>query len=188
VVVFKSSWEHTLADWEWVLGVNLWGVIHGVRTFVPIMLRQGTEGHVVNTASGAGLITAPFFGSYFVSKHGVVALSECLSRELAQSGAPVKVSVLCPNLVRTNIGASARNRPLALTNPEEASPASAEAQRLDEANRRAVEEAGIPPAQVADHVVAAIRADTFYILTHPETKEAVRVRMEGILEGRNPGA
>lgn len=188
VVVINSSWEHTLADWEWVLGVNLWGVIHGVRTFVPIMLRQGTAGHIVNTASMAGLVTGPFFGSYFVSKHGVVALSEVLSLELAQIGAPVKVSVLCPNVVRTNIMASGRNRPLALTNPEEASPARAEAQGLDEALRKEVEDRGIPPAQIADHVVAAIRADQFYILTHAETKEEVRVRMEGILEGRNPGA
>src|SRR5215469_10915747 len=117
VVVFKSAWEHTLADWEWVLGVNLWGVIHGVRTFVPIMLRQGTEGHIVNTASMGGLVTGPFFGSYIVSKHGVVALSEVLALELARIGAPVKVSVLCPNVVRTNLMDSARNRPLALTNP-----------------------------------------------------------------------
>lgn len=188
VVVFKSSWEHTLADWEWVLGVNLWGVIHGVRTFVPIMLRQGTEGHIVNTASMGGLVTGPFFGSYIVSKHGVVALSENLSRELARIGAPVKVSVLCPNVVRTNIMDSARNRPLALTNPEEASPASAEAQGVDAEIRKYLEEEGFAPAQIADHVVAAIRADTFYILTHPETKEAVRVRMERILEGRNPEA
>lgn len=188
VVVFKSAWEHTLADWEWVLGVNLWGVIHGVRTFVPIMLRQGTEGHIVNTASMGGLVTGPFFGSYIVSKHGVVALSENLSRELARIGAPVKVSVLCPNVVRTNIMDSARNRPLALTNPEEASPASAEAQGVDAEIRKYLEEEGFAPAQIADHVVAAIRADTFYILTHPETKEAVRVRMERILEGRNPEA
>ncbi|HEX5416124.1 MAG TPA: SDR family NAD(P)-dependent oxidoreductase [Chloroflexota bacterium] len=188
VVVFKSSWEHTLADWEWVLGVNLWGVIHGVRTFVPIMLRQGTEGHIVNTASMGGLVTGPFFGSYIVSKHGVVALSENLSGELARIGAPVKVSVLCPNVVRTNIMDSARNRPHALTNPEEASPASAEAQGVDAEIRKYLEEEGFAPAQIADHVVAAIRADTFYILTHPETKEAVRVRMERILEGRNPEA
>jgi NAD(P)-dependent dehydrogenase (short-subunit alcohol dehydrogenase family) len=188
VYVTKSAWEQTLADWEWVLGVNLWGVIHGVRTFVPIMLRQGTEGHIVNTASEAGLTSTAFLGSYCVSKFGVVTLSESLAEELAQLGAPVKVSVLCPNMVRTNLMTSARNRPRALTNPEEASPVRPGAQRLDESLRKGFEDTGILPGQVADHVVAAIRADTFYILTHPVTKEEVRVRMERILEGRNPGA
>jgi NAD(P)-dependent dehydrogenase (short-subunit alcohol dehydrogenase family) len=168
--------------------VNLWGVIHGVRTFVPIMLRQGTEGHIVNTASSNGFLTDAFVASYDVSKHGVVALSEDLSHELARIGAPVKVSVLCPSLVRTNIVTSARNRPLALTNPVEASPVLPEAQTLEDGFRRGFEDRGMPPAQVADHVVAAIRADTFYILTHPVTKETVRVRMERILEGRNPKA
>jgi NAD(P)-dependent dehydrogenase (short-subunit alcohol dehydrogenase family) len=188
VIIGKSAWEHTLADWEWVLGVNLWGVIHGVRTFVPILLRQGTEGHIVNTASEAGLMSGAFIGSYCVSKHGVVTLSEGLAKELAQLGAPIKVSVLCPGFVRTSIGTSERNRPLALTHPEDTSPASAEAQVLFEALRKGAEDRGIPPEQVADHVVAAIRADTFYILPHPATKEAVRVRMERILEGRNPEA
>jgi NAD(P)-dependent dehydrogenase (short-subunit alcohol dehydrogenase family) len=188
VVVAKATWEYTLADWEWVLGVNLWGVIHGVRTFVPIMLRQGTEGHIVNTASDNGLATGAFLASYDASKFGVVALSENLSRELARIGAPVKVSVLCPQAVRTNLMDSARNRPRALTDPEEASPASAEAQGVDAELRKYLEEQGFAPAQIADHVVAAIRADTFYILTHPGSKEGVRVRMEGILEGRNPEA
>jgi NAD(P)-dependent dehydrogenase (short-subunit alcohol dehydrogenase family)/GNAT superfamily N-acetyltransferase len=188
VYITKFTWEHTLADWEWVLGVNLWGVIHGVRTFVPIMLRQGTEGHIVNTASEAGLTSGAILGSYCVSKFGVVALSESLAEELARLGAPIKVSVLCPNMVRTNLMTSARNRPRALTNPEEASPVRPEVQRVDESLRRGFEDTGILPAQVADRVVAAIRADTFYILTHPVTKEEVRVRMENILEGRNPGA
>ncbi len=160
-----------------------------MRTFVPIMLRQGTEGHIVNTASNAGLATTPFAASYDVSKFGVVALSEDLYGELMRIGAPVKVSVLCPQMVRTNLVTSTRNRPLALTNPEEASPARAEAQGLWEALVKSNEDTGIPPAQVADHVVAAIRADTFYILTHPvPTKEDVRDRLERILEGRNPGA
>jgi NAD(P)-dependent dehydrogenase (short-subunit alcohol dehydrogenase family) len=190
VAVFKSAWEHTLADWEWVLGVNLWGVIHGVRTFVPIMLRQGTEGHIVNTASMAGLATSTFYGSYTVSKHGVVALSEVLSRELARIGAPVKVSVLCPEEVRTNIMTSARNRPPVLTDPEEAFMVRAEAQSAEEAVRADIED-GMFPARIADDVVAALRADKFYILAHKpernsEVKGYVRARMEGILEGRNP--
>jgi NAD(P)-dependent dehydrogenase (short-subunit alcohol dehydrogenase family) len=186
VFLTKSTWEHTLADWEWVLGVNLWGVIHGVCTFVPIMLRQGTEGHIVNTASEAGLTSGPFDGSYCVSKHGVVTLSESLAMELARIGAPIKVSVLCPGLVRTSIASAERNRPPTLANPKGEETVRAEAQGLWEALQKAVEDEGIPPAQVADHVVAAIQANTFYILTDPGTKERVRVRMEGILEGRNP--
>jgi NAD(P)-dependent dehydrogenase (short-subunit alcohol dehydrogenase family) len=193
VVVFKSSWEHTLADWEWVLGVNLWGVIHGVRTFVPLMLRQGTEGHIVNTASTGGLITAPFLGSYIVSKHGVVALSEGLAMELAQLGAPVKVSVLCPAVVRTNLMDSARNRPPVLTDPKEAPKVRAEAQSTEAGLRADIEDHGMSPARIADDVVGAIRADKFYILAYQperssEEKGYIRARMEGILEERNPDA
>jgi short-subunit dehydrogenase len=163
-------------------------VIHGVRTFVPIMLRQGTEGHIVNTASEDGFATTPFLASYDVSKFGVVALSEGLYRELARICAPVKVSVLCPNLVRTNLLTSGRNRPAALTNPEEASRVRPEVQTLEDGFRQGFEDRGMPPARVADHVVAAIRADTFYILTHPVTKDHFRARMERILDGRNPKA
>ena len=104
-------WEHTLADWEWVLGVNLWGVIHGIRTFVPIMLQQSEPAHVVNTASLAGLTSNPFLGVYNVTKHAVVTLSETLAQELAMVGAPIKVSVLCPGFVQTKIADSDRNRP-----------------------------------------------------------------------------
>jgi NAD(P)-dependent dehydrogenase (short-subunit alcohol dehydrogenase family) len=106
-----SVWESPLADWEWVLGVNMWGVIHGVRVFVPFMLAQETEGHIVNTASMSGLLTAPGLGAYLVSKHGVVALSETLSHELAQRRAKVKVSVLCPGWVNTQFSEAVRNRP-----------------------------------------------------------------------------
>jgi NAD(P)-dependent dehydrogenase (short-subunit alcohol dehydrogenase family) len=186
VGVHKSCWEHTLADWEWVLGVNLWGVIHGVRTFVPIMLEQGTEGHIVNTASMAGLTTGAFLGSYHVSKHGVVALSEDLARELAQVGAPIKVSVLCPGGVRTNIMSSARNRPASLANAEESETVRAEAQAAEERTRAVVEDHGVAPSEIARQVVAAIREEKFYILTHPEWKAGIRTRLEGILEERNP--
>ena len=105
------SWECSLAEWEWVLGVNLWGVIHGVRTFVPRMLAGGDEGHVVNTASVAGLSTAPGMGSYNVSKFGVVALSEVMHHELTLLGAKLRVSVLCPAWVNTRIADADRNRP-----------------------------------------------------------------------------
>ena len=106
-----AIWESTLEEWEWVMGVNLWGVIHGVRTFVPLMLAQDTECHIVNTASMAGLISGPGLGAYKVTKHAVVTLSETLYHELAERGARVKVSVLCPGVVNTRIMESARNRP-----------------------------------------------------------------------------
>ena len=178
-------WERTVADWQWVLGANLWGVIHGVRTFVPIMLAQGTEGHVVNTASLAGLVSVPWLGIYNVTKHAVVTFSETLYRELEGAGAKVKVSVLCPAWVTTRLGDADRNRPAALQNPErEKSP---QEQAIEQAVRGFVE-SGISAKQVADAMVDAIKEEKLYVLTHPEMMDAVRTRMEDILEGRNPGA
>jgi NAD(P)-dependent dehydrogenase (short-subunit alcohol dehydrogenase family) len=177
-----SVWDSSLADWEWVLGVNLWGVIHSVRVFVPLMLAQETEGHIVNTASMAGLLTGPGLGVYRVSKHGVVALSETLYHELAQRGAKVKVSVLCPGPVNTRIIDSTRNRPGTL-------PAAGPLSPEDVARREAICQAvraGMSPTQVAEHVFNAIIADKFYILTHPDAKERVRIRMEDVLQERNP--
>jgi len=177
-----AVWESTLAEWEWVVGVNLWGVVHGVRVFVPLMLAQDAECHIVNTASMAGLISGPGLGAYKVTKHGVVTLSETLHHELAERGAKVKVSVLCPGIVNTRIMESARNRPGDLPPTGPRGPASEERW---EALRRLVP-AGMPAAQVADAVFEALRKDRFYILTHPEGKEAVRTRMEDILQERNP--
>ena len=175
-------WESTIADWDWVIGVNLWGVIHGMRVFVPIMLEQDTECHIVNTASIAGLISGPGLGAYKVTKHAVVTLSETLYHELAERGARVNVSVLCPGVVNTRIMESARNRPGHFPTTEPSDPASA---ARWEALRRGVV-AGMPPEQVADAVFEAIRTDQFYILTHPELQDFVRSRMEDILEGRSP--
>ena len=177
-----AVWESTLAEWEWIVGVNLWGVVHGVRVFVPLMLAQDAECHIVNTASMAGLISGPGLGAYKVTKHGVVTLSETLHHELAERGAKVKVSVLCPGIVNTRIMESARNRPGDLPPTGPRGPASEERW---EALRRLVP-AGMPAAQVADAVFEALRKDRFYILTHPEGKEAVRTRMEDILQERNP--
>lgn len=178
-----AVWERTEADWNWVLGANLWGVIHGVRTFVPIMIEQGTEGHVVNTASLAGLVSAPWLGIYNVSKHAVVTLSETLYRELAAVGSQVKVSVLCPAWVTTRLGDADRNRPAELRNPERDKTAAEEA--IDQAVRGFLD-SGISTEQVATAVVEAIKEEKLYILTHPESIEAVRARMEDIVEGRNP--
>jgi NAD(P)-dependent dehydrogenase (short-subunit alcohol dehydrogenase family) len=175
-----ALWAVSEADWRWTLDVNLWGVIHGVRAFVPRMLAHGEAGHVVNTASMAGLIATPSLGPYTVAKFGVVALSEVLAKDLDLAGAKLKVSVLCPGFVKTRIADSHRNRPAAAPRdevPGEGQMASA---------LRAMVEQGIPPEDVAEQVLAAIRDERFYILTHPETKPAVAVRMKDILEDRAP--
>ncbi len=179
------TWQNTVKDWEWVLGVNLWGVIHGIRSFVPRMLAQGDECHVVNTASGAGLHTRPWLAMYCASKHAVVALSESLYYELALSDAKVKVSVLCPAVVNTRIGESERNRPEALRDEGSAGVPSQQMQVMEQAFR-ALLATGLAPAEVAEHVLEAIREERFYILTHEETKVRVRTRMGDILESRNP--
>jgi NAD(P)-dependent dehydrogenase (short-subunit alcohol dehydrogenase family) len=182
VAAEAAIWESTLAEWQWLIGVNLWGVIHGVHVFVPLMLAQETECHIVNTASLAGLISGPGLGAYKVTKHGVVTLSETLYHELAERGAKVKVSVLCPGIVNTRIMESARNRPGRLPPAEPLGPAS----RARWETLRQLVPAGMPPGQVADGVFAALRKDQFYILTHPDSKEAVRRRMEDILQERSP--
>jgi NAD(P)-dependent dehydrogenase (short-subunit alcohol dehydrogenase family) len=182
VATESAIWESTIAEWEWVIGVNLWSVIHGVRVFVPIMLSQDTECHIVNTASMAGLQSAPGVGAYKVTKHGVVTLSETLYHELTEHGAKIKVSVLCPGIVNTRIMESARNHPGRIPTAEALGAASA---ARWEALRQLVP-AGMPPVQVADAVFEALRKDRFYILTHPEGKESVRTRMEDILQERNP--
>jgi NAD(P)-dependent dehydrogenase (short-subunit alcohol dehydrogenase family) len=178
-------WTLTEADWTWTLGVNLWGVIHGIRAFVPRMIAQG-EGHVVNTASIAGLLSPQFMGPYVATKHAVVALSEVLARDLEIASAKVKVSVLCPGFVRTRIAESERNRPAQLSD------AATEEQREARAGSGAAQmvhamvEAGISPDVVAERVVEAIRAETFYVLPHPELLGAVKHRMDDILKGQYP--
>lgn len=177
-------WQQTAQDWEWMLGVNLMGVVHGIRAFVPAMIAQGDECHVVNTASAAGLTVRPFLGMYAATKHAVVALSEALYHEVKFTGAKIGVSVLCPAVVNTRIGESERNRPAGLTNDASAgNPAQMAAM---EQAFRAMLATGLPPEQVAGAVVDAIREDRFYILTHEDTKARVRAKMEDILEGRNP--
>jgi NAD(P)-dependent dehydrogenase (short-subunit alcohol dehydrogenase family) len=183
VVTLNPLWESSLAEWEWVLGVNLWGVIHGVHFFLPMMLKQDAGGHIVNTASMAGLIASPGIGIYRVSKHSVVALSETLCLELAQRGAKVKVSVLCPAFVNTELlDSSVHNRPAGLHSSSAQSP---EAEATGERLRQAAL-SGMSPDQVAECVFTALRDDKFYILTHPEWKEKIRLRMEGILQEHSP--
>jgi NAD(P)-dependent dehydrogenase (short-subunit alcohol dehydrogenase family) len=181
----SSAWESTLADWKWVLGVNLWGVIHGVHTFVPLMLQQDTEGHIVNTASMAGLISGPGLAVYKVSKFGVVTLSETLYHELGLRGAKIKVSVLCPGWVRTRITDAERNRPAELRNDAGPAPQDPAYAAVEQWVRHAVE-TGMPPSEIADQVFQAIRDERFYILTHPEMAPAIRARAEDVLQQRNP--
>ncbi len=179
------SWERTLADWQWVLGVNLWGVINGMRVFLPIMLKQDEEGHIVNTASMAGLVSIPMLTIYNVTKHAVVTLSESVYLELQATGAKIGVSVLCPGMVDTNIGNAARNRPQELANEGGDPELTPEQQQMRTVMEQMLK-AGLQPEAVADRVFDAIREDKFYILTHPELKDGIRRRMERILEEENP--
>jgi NAD(P)-dependent dehydrogenase (short-subunit alcohol dehydrogenase family) len=174
-----ALWEHTVKDWEWLLGVNLWGVIHGIRTFVPIMMRQATECYIVNTASAAGLDARPWLGMYSASKYAVVAISEALQQELAMTGARIGVSVLCPAIVNTRIGEAERNRPAALSN-ESGTEVPPQAQAFGEAFR-AMLASGIPPQDVADAVVEAIRNHRLYIFTNTETEARLRGRLDRML-------
>ena len=179
-----AFWEMTRADWEWVLGVNLWGAINGMRAFTPILLEQ-EEGHIINTASMAGLNTsAPgSMGVYSVTKHAVVALSESLQVSLAIRGAHVAVSVLCPAWVQTNISESIRNRPAEYpSNEPERTPQAAAAIEYV----KHLVATGTPPAKIAATVVDAIYKQRFYVLPHPEALPGVRQRMEDILEDRSP--
>jgi NAD(P)-dependent dehydrogenase (short-subunit alcohol dehydrogenase family) len=178
------AWESTVADWEWCLGVNVYGVIHGIRSFVPAILAHGEEGHIVNTASVAGLISPPGMAIYCVSKHAVVTLTECLHHDLASKTDKVKASVLCPAYVPTAIADSERNRPADLRNPERAR--SAEEIAREEQLRKAVSSGRITAEQVGDRVFEAIRDEHFYILPHQKIKGAIETRMQDILLERSP--
>ena len=181
-------WESTQADWEWVLGVNLWGVIHGVRVFTPLMLACAKddpdfEGHIVNTASMAGLLNPPTMGVYNVSKHAVVSLTESLYHDLDLVGAPIGASVLCPYFVQTGISQSDRNRPDDV--PASAPTASQIASQATMA--KAVSSGKVSAAEVAERTFAAIAEKQFYIYSHPGALGNVQKRMEDIVAGSNPG-
>lgn len=190
ILADTTVWKSSLADWQWVLGVNLWGVIHGIHFFVPRMLAQDSEGHIVNTSSGHGLISSAGAGIYRVSKHGVVTLSETLALELAARGAKLKASVLCPGFVNTGILDAERHRPQALANApaeQQVNPkVAALAQARAQASRQLIQ-AGLAPSQVANLVFDAIRREQFYIFTQPELNRlVVQLRMDDILQERMP--
>ena len=176
-----NSWEVSLADWEWILGVNLWGVIHGLRSFVPRLLAHGEPAHVVNTASMAGFVSLPFTAPYCVSKHAVVALSGSLYHELTLRGAPVGVSVLCPEAVATRIGEAERNRPYAAATGAETPEQSMVRAALQESVGR-----GLAPEVLADRVVRAVRERRFYALSEDDWRRAAELRSEDIRLARNP--
>lgn len=178
VQVAGRLWECTLDDWRWVLGVNLWGVVHGVKAFVPMMVERKVRGHVLNTASVAGLVSGPMLGIYATSKFGVVALSEALYFDLKAAGAPIGVSVLCPGFVRTRIAEAARNRP-----PELSETASGSTP-VDEETARRILETGMDPGEVAEVAVRGIKEGRFYIYTHPWTAALLDMRRRSLEAGR----
>lgn len=180
-------WENTVRDWEWVLGVNLWGVIHGVRLFTPMMLEAARRdpawrGHIVNTASMAGLLTPPNMGIYNVSKHAVVSLTETLYQDLRLVTDQVGASVLCPYFVPTGIGRSERNRPAAMEGEKPT-----KSQLIGQAMiEKAVTSGKVTAADVARKVFDAAQADQFYVFSHPHALGNVQSRMESILRIENP--
>lgn len=181
-------WQSTEQDWDWVLGVNLKGVIHGVHSFTPRMLAAAAAdptytGCIVNTASLAGLLTAPGMGVYAVSKHAVVALSECLHHDLQLAGTQVRAAVLCPSYVPTDIGQSDRNRPAHLRNAEPPTPAQLAARA---AAQQAVQQGGISAAAVAEITFGTLENGGFYIFPSPELLPVVRSRMEHVLNQTVP--
>jgi NAD(P)-dependent dehydrogenase (short-subunit alcohol dehydrogenase family) len=182
-----TTWGTSLNDYEWIIKVNVWGVIHGLRTFVPILLEQNEPAHVVNTASMAGLTTGPMTAAYFMSKHAVVALSESLYHELAaREGCPVGVSVLCPELVKTRIFSAERNRPPHLKrDAEEDLPAET---KLVESTVSSVASLGVEPRVLAERTLAAIRENRFWVLPPDGDpwRAAARLRNQGIDDASNP--
>ena len=180
-------WENSVRDWDWVLGVNLWGVIHGVRLFTPMMLAAARKdpnwrGHIVNTASMAGLLTPPNMGIYNVSKHAVVSLTETLYQDLKLVSDQLSTSVLCPYFVPTGINQSHRNRPAEMAD-EKATQSQLIGQAMTD---KAVGSGKVSAAEVAQLVFDAISADRFYIFSHPRALGNVRARMEGIVNQTNP--
>ena len=181
-------WENSHADWEWTLGVNLWGVIHGVRIFTPLMLAAAAkdpsfEAHIVNTASMAGLLTPPNMGVYNTTKHAVVALTETLYQDLKLVTSQVSCSVLCPYFVPTGIFKSERNRPLLLGARDQLTASQRIAREM---GQKAVNSGKVSAAEVAQMSFEAIAANQFYIYSHPKALGNVETRMRAIVDIKNP--
>ena len=179
--VFQAglSWQRSIDDWEWALGVNLWGIIHGVKAFVPRMIEGGEEGHIVNTSSVAGFVAAPFSGPYNVSKVAAFSMSETLAHDLSAIGARIGASVLCPSSIRTGIAHTDRVRPGGPT--DEGDDAAAVRASLFE-----ITETGIDPANVPPIVLAGVEAGDFLIATKPSYRDQLRTRFDALLDRRLP--
>lgn len=182
-------WENTLQDWQWVFGVNVMGVVHGIRVFTPMMLAAAKadpdyRGHIVNTASMAGLLNAPNMGVYNASKHAVVSISETLYQDLALVTEQVHASVLCPYFVPTGISQSHRNRPQDMASSA-AKPT--KSQRISQATSdKAVNSGKVTAAEVAQKVFDAMASGQFYIYSHPSALATVQTRLEDVMQARNP--
>jgi NAD(P)-dependent dehydrogenase (short-subunit alcohol dehydrogenase family) len=169
----------SIEDWEWVIGIDLWGVIYGVKAFVPL-IKQAGEGHIINTASTAGFSSGPTIGPYNVAKHGVVALTETLQRELWADKLDIGASVLCPGMVNTRIVESDRNRPADEHGAHETSEAE---QEFQSGAARQLKKRGLDPNDVAQLILSAIREDRFWIVTHPDWLDVLKERVEGMTVG-----
>lgn len=185
VATGNSIWEASINDCKWVVGVNMWGVIHCIREFVPIMLRQGTPCHIVNTSSMAGFTTYHPSALYQLTKHGIIALSEQLFHDLEIRRADIKVSVICPGAVSTNIMDAERNRPEKYKNDPSREVNNPMPDTMEEAFREMIK-SGMQPSALAEIVFEAIKEEKFYIIPHPEMKPLIQFRMDGIMKERNP--
>jgi len=187
--VFRNAlvWEAPLEDWEWIMGVNLWGVIHGIRSFVPRMIEQNTEGHILNTASLNGFIYAPLQSIYQATKFAVVSISESLHHELRMMDSKLKVSVLCPGWVKTRIWEADRYKSKAgKSTKSETPPLPEKLVAMENQKLKALEQAPSPES-IAEKAIDAIREEKLYVLPHPEYDPIIRTRMENILNRTNPG-
>ena len=185
VAAGASIWESSINDCRWVMGVNLWGVIHCIREFVPLMMRRKTRCHIINTSSVAGLSTYHPSALYQLTKHGIVALSEQLCHDLEIRGADIDVSVICPGMVNTKIMDAGRNRPRRYWDDPTGGGENAEPDEMQKVFREMVM-AGMSPSKLAEIVFKAIKENKFYIFPHPEMKSLAQLRMEGIMEERAP--
>jgi len=185
VATGSSAWESTWEEWEWVMNVNLWGVLYGVKVFTPLMLAQDSEAHIINVASVAGLLPDHPCAPYQVTKHAVVALTESLYYSLAEQNSKVKVSVICPGWVKTEILKSERNRPSELKNK----PGSVADKRKRVESYREMQDAiekGMSVQKLTDYIFQALENEQLYILSHPEVTPYIKERMDNILQQKNP--
>lgn len=182
VGVVGFTWEIDLDDWEWVLGVNLWGVVYGTHYFTPIMIKNGDPCHIINTASMAGLVNGTSMSPYYTSKHAVVSISESMHKELETLNSNVKISVLCPGWVNTRIHEADRNRPAGSQEIDESDTITLQFREMFEQSLKE----GLDPAHVAQMVLDAVVAEQFYILPHAHLKNGIETRMQDVLQVRNP--